>query len=180
MGWRPQDFLHTIMRSDLYQINQSVKVFLQWVSPSFDSNTQMNICINHSEKGFLFLDNDSVQLSFGTHTIGALKKPGRKKEPKKTHNQGTGRHHYQQHDDDSVQVLTLTISALFSAKKAGEKKEPKNSWWWLNPNFNSDNQGTGKHWFLRQPPLSEPALEEVDKVGKLSLSFSSWILLIFN
>ena len=168
MGWRPQDFLHTIMRSDLYQINQSVKVFLQWVSPSFDSNTQMNICINHSEKGFLFLDNDSVQLSFGTHTIGALKKPGRKKEPKRTHNQGTGRHHYQQHDDDSVQVLTLTISALFSAKKAGEKKEPKNSWWWLNPNFNSDNQGTGKHWFLRQPPLSEPALEEVDKVGKLS------------
>jgi len=30
------------------------------------------------------------------------------------------------------------------------------------PSYN--HEGTGKHWFLRQPPLSEPALEEVDKV----------------
>ena len=27
-------------------------------------------------------------------------------------------------------------------------------------------QGNGKHWFLRQPPLSEPALQEVDKVAQ--------------
>jgi len=30
------------------------------------------------------------------------------------------------------------------------------------PSYNQE--GNGKHWFLRQPPLSEPALQEVDKV----------------
>ena len=31
-------------------------------------------------------------------------------------------------------------------------------------------QGNGKHWFLRQPPLSEPALQEVDKVAQNNFS----------
>ena len=31
-------------------------------------------------------------------------------------------------------------------------------------------QGNGKHWFLRQPPLSEAALQEVDKVAQNSFS----------
>ena len=34
------------------------------------------------------------------------------------------------------------------------------------------NQGTGKHWFLRRPPLSEPALQEVDKVVIISIILS--------